>query len=70
MARSAVYGPVKDFRSPLPSSPHRTLADTARTVVRHVTARVPGFDVNAARRNAWEAVCADQERRRQWEEAA
>ena len=42
------------------------LFDTARRFVGHVVARVPVFDGGAAQRNAWEAVCADLQRRAQW----
>lgn len=53
------------------STPNATAAasglfDTARRVVGQVVARVPGFDGGAAQRNAWEAVCADLQRRAQW----
>ncbi|WP_020576062.1 hypothetical protein [Actinopolymorpha alba] len=42
------------------------LMETARRVLGQVAARVPGFDGGAAQRNAWEAVCADLQRRQQW----
>ncbi len=51
----------------LETSSHRAVT-AARRVVVGLAARLPGFDIHAARRNAWEAVCADRERRRQWEE--
>ncbi|MEQ4205363.1 hypothetical protein ABN028_12235 [Actinopolymorpha sp. B17G11] len=38
----------------------------ARGLVGGLAVRLPVFDTRAARRNAWEAVCADRERRRQW----
>jgi hypothetical protein len=40
----------------------------ARGLVGGLAVRLPGFDTGAARRNAWEAVCADRERRRQWDD--
>ena len=48
--------------------PHPTIAlvDTARRVLGQVAARVPGLAGDAAQRNAWEAVCADLQRRQQW----
>jgi hypothetical protein len=51
-------------------TPPRKAVTAARRVVVGVATRLPGFDIKAARRNAWEAVCADRERRRQWDDAA
>ncbi|GAA4987809.1 hypothetical protein [Actinopolymorpha pittospori] len=48
-----------------PSRP-RTLVGSARSMVGRLASLIHGPD--AARRNAWEAVCVDQERRRQWNE--
>ncbi|MFD2081951.1 hypothetical protein SAMN05421678_101187 [Actinopolymorpha cephalotaxi] len=41
----------------------------ARSVVVRLAALLAA-DAGIARRNAWEAVCADRERRRQWSEAS
>ena len=49
--------------------PRRTAVRSVRTGVVGIAARLLGFDALAARRNAWEAVCVNRERRRQWEEA-
>lgn len=49
--------------------PGRTSARSVRMGVVSLAARLLGFDALAARRNAWEAVCVNRERRRQWEEA-
>jgi len=49
------------------ASAPKSLADTARRFVGHLAARLPGLDSGAAQRNAWEAVCADLQRRQQWE---
>lgn len=61
MADDAVKAP-----DPTPPRPKTTLVDTARRVVGQVVARVPGLAGDAAQRNAWEAVCADLQRRQQW----
>jgi hypothetical protein len=50
------------FPAPRP----RTLVGSARSMVGRLASLIHGPD--AARRNAWEAVCVDQERRRQWNE--
>jgi hypothetical protein len=44
----------------------RGLVDAARRVVGQVAARMPGLDGDIGQRNAWEAVCADLQRRQQW----
>ncbi|MEQ4205365.1 hypothetical protein [Actinopolymorpha sp. B9G3] len=49
----------------VPPAP-RSFVDTARRVVGRMVARLPGLDGDAAQRNAWEAVCADLQRRQQW----
>jgi hypothetical protein len=49
-----------------PPPPPSALMDTARRVLGQVVARVPGLHGDAAQRNAWEAVCADLQRRQQW----
>jgi hypothetical protein len=49
----------------VPPAP-RSFVDTARRVVGRMVARLPGLDSDAAQRNAWEAVCADLQRRQQW----
>lgn len=50
-----------------PSGPP-PLVRGARSVVGRLAALLAA-DTEVARRNAWEAVCADRERRRQWAEA-
>ena len=50
-------------------SSRRRAVDLARDLVVGVAGRLAGLDRKAAQRNAWEAVCADRERRRQWDEA-
>ncbi|HEY8456987.1 MAG TPA: hypothetical protein VIL34_15455 [Actinopolymorphaceae bacterium] len=52
-----------------PQPPSRRAVFAARTFVVRLAARIPGLDPHAARRNAWEAVCATRERRRQWDAA-
>jgi hypothetical protein len=49
-----------------PPTRPRTFVGSARSMVGRLASLIHGPD--AARRNAWEAVCADQERRRQWNE--
>ncbi|MGW5365445.1 hypothetical protein [Actinopolymorpha pittospori] len=49
-----------------PPTRPRTLVGSARSMVGRLASLIHGPD--AARRNAWEAVCVDQERRRQWNE--
>ncbi|GAA2754725.1 hypothetical protein [Actinopolymorpha rutila] len=46
--------------------PQRGLVETARRLVGHVASRLPGLDADLGQRNAWEAVCADLQRRQQW----
>lgn len=46
--------------------PQRSLVETARRFVGQVASRVPGLDADLGQRNAWEAVCADLQRRQQW----
>jgi hypothetical protein len=51
---------------PRPGPP--PLVRGARSMV-GLLAALLAADAGVARRNAWEAVCADRERRRQWAEA-
>ena len=46
--------------------PQWGLVETARRLVGHVASRLPGLDADLGQRNAWEAVCADLQRRQQW----
>ncbi|MET9018968.1 hypothetical protein ABZV93_03190 [Actinopolymorpha sp. NPDC004070] len=46
--------------------PQRGLVETARRLVGQVASRLPGLDADLGQRNAWEAVCADLQRRQQW----
>ncbi len=62
MADDAASAPT----SKPPPHPTNALVDTARKVLGQVAARVPGLAGDAAQRNAWEAVCADLQRRQQW----
>ena len=52
----------------LPPPRPRTLVGSARSMVGRLASPVHGPDAVTARRNAWEAVCVDRERRRQWNE--
>jgi hypothetical protein len=65
MARSATA--TTRTRRPAVTSRRSAMA-AARGLVGGLAVRLPGFDTGAARRNAWEAVCADRERRRQWDD--
>ncbi len=63
-AHPAVPGYVHEL-----ARPRRRLVDATRVMVVSLAAGLSALDRHAARRNAWEAVCANRERRRQWEEA-
>jgi hypothetical protein len=65
MARSATA--TTRQRRPAVTSRRSAMA-AARGLVGGLAVRLPVFDPRGARRNAWEAVCADRERRRQWNE--
>jgi hypothetical protein len=64
MAEDAAAGSGSTSVPPAP----RSFVDTARRVVGRMVARLPGLDGDAAQRNAWEAVCADLQRRQQWDD--
>ncbi|GAA2754726.1 hypothetical protein [Actinopolymorpha rutila] len=63
-SRATSPEPVAAYAQPGPPP----LVRGARSVVGRIAALL-ATDADVARRNAWEAVCADQERRRQWVEA-
>lgn len=51
---------------PTTGQPENVLRTVAVTISR-AARRLPGFDAETARRNAWEAVCIAEDRRRQRE---
>ncbi|MET9018967.1 hypothetical protein ABZV93_03185 [Actinopolymorpha sp. NPDC004070] len=63
---SRAASPEPDSAYPQPWPP--PLVRGARSVVGRLAALLAA-DADVARRNAWESVCADRERRRQWAEA-
>ena len=63
---SRAPSPCRSSRTHNPARP--PLVRGARSVVGRLAALLAA-DAEVARRNAWEAVCADRERRRQWAEA-